>query len=189
METSVDNSTGEPIHTSSPSCSRRRFLLGSVSAVVLAACQRRDRSTTVDPSSAGSAPRAYSDKEVQFLALSTALTGKPDLDPFVSRRILAALTEQEPQTVVAIPALVAVTKAHHDPAAILAAADVARPAALSIVRCWYTGTVGKGVSAVTVAYRDALMQRPVADGLFPQTYAKGGPGWWVATPPSAVAAS
>ena len=35
---------------------------------------------------------------------------------------------------------------------------------------------------------DTLMQRPVDDGLFPPTYAQGGPAWWTAEPPAAVRA-
>jgi hypothetical protein len=68
---------------------------------------------------------------------------------------------------------------------LLAAATAAglRPAALALVAAWYTGTLGKGTHALTVSYRDALMQRPVADALTPPTYVGGGPAWWSAPPP------
>jgi hypothetical protein len=86
------------------------------------------------------------------------------------------------------PALAAKAQQVHGAEALLAAVGDARPTALANITAWYTGSVGKGPQAITVSYRDALMQRPVDDGLFPPTYAQGGPAWWTAEPPAAVRA-
>ena len=77
------------------------------------------------------------------------------------------------------------------PESLVASASAAglKDVALALVAGWYTGTIGSGVKAATVSYRDALMQRPVADGLAPPTYAMGGPGWWAAAPPDVGLAS
>lgn len=191
----MQDSNGDAGPGQFPVWSRRKFLLASASVALLAACRRSDTPadrTQPDRKHASPAAAALpSDPaaDAEFLQLSIALTGKPDLDPFVAARIRAALAALEPATLAQLPALKQLASSVDSPARILAAAGTdSRAAALSIVAAWYTGTVGKGTSAVTVAYRDALMQRPVADGLYPQTYAMGGPGWWVAAPPPAITA-
>jgi len=159
---------------------------------LFAACRRSDTSAAGTPpgsphetDGASSGDEAAAD--ATFLALSRALTGKHDLDPYVAGRIRAAMAIHEPATTATLDALQRLAGTVDTPDQFIAIPAV-RDAALSIVAAWYTGTVGKGTEAVTVAYRDALMQRPVADGIFPATYAKGGPAWWVAAPPPAVAA-
>jgi len=159
---------------------------------LFAACRRSDTSaagtqpgSNQKPDAAPSAADAAAD--ASFLAVSSALTGKHDLDPYVSGRIRAAMAVHEPATTATLDALQRLAGTVDSPEQFIAIPAV-RDAALAIVAAWYTGTVGKGTEAVTVAYRDALMQRPVADGIFPATYAKGGPAWWVAAPPPAVAA-
>jgi len=86
------------------------------------------------------------------------------------------------------PALVTLAGQVSGAQALVDAAGDAKPAALAIITAWYTGTVGKGVHAVTVSYRDALMQRCVDDGLSPPTYVQGGPAWWTAAPPAPIRA-
>ncbi|MES2533245.1 MAG: sugar dehydrogenase complex small subunit, partial [Pseudomonadota bacterium] len=73
------------------------------------------------------------------------------------------------------------------PDALLAAASSAglRGTALSVVAAWYTGTVVAGGKTAVVAYEQALMYRPVADGLTVPTYCNEGPLWWTAPPPEA----
>lgn len=155
--------------------SRRLFLVGAGSALVLAACGkgasvsgRASLLLTADPA---------------FLRLSQALTGKADLDPVMAARLADAFKTVEPSTYNRFGELSRLALKPIEPAALIEAAGTAKPAALALVAAWYTGTVGTGTRAVTVAYRDALMQRPVADALFPPTYAKGGPAWWMASTP------
>ena len=106
--------------------------------------------------------------EGAFLAISQLLTGHADLNPVTARRIAAAFAVVDPKLYAQFQDLVGVT----------AIPEPLTPVARAIVAAWYTGTVGTGTTAITVSYRDALMQRPVADMLTPPTYSRGGPGWW-----------
>lgn len=189
---SVDDSNGDAGSEQPHAWSRRRFLLASASMALFAACRRSDTAAVgTQPSANQQADSGPSDADAaadaRFLALSSALTGKHDLDPYVSGRIRAAMAVHEPAGTSTLDALQRLAGTVDSPEEFIAIPAV-RDAALVIVAAWYTGTVGKGTDAVTVAYRDALMQHPVADGIFPATYAKGGPAWWVAAPPPAVAA-
>lgn len=161
--------------------SRRHFLLAAGSAAVLAT-YGSSLMLKAQPASAQVSGAS------EFLSLSQALTGKQDLDPATAGRILQALASIEPAVHAQCPALSRLATQAANPTALVDAAGEAKPAALAIIAAWYTGTVGKGTQAVTVAYRDALMQRTVDDGLSPPTYAMGGPGWWTAAPPEPVRA-
>lgn len=162
--------------------SRRGFLVALGSASLLAACGGKvPQAATVT-----AAQPARTDPS--FLSLSQALTGKRDLNPATADRIEKAFATLQPDLHAQFPALTALVAQASGPQALLAAAGSAKPAALAIITAWYTGTVGKGTHAVTVSYRDALMQRPVDDGLYPATYAHGGPAWWTAEPPAPVRA-
>ncbi|MCF7752575.1 sorbitol dehydrogenase family protein [Bacillus subtilis subsp. subtilis] len=160
---------------------RRGFLLAVGAISLLSACRGNAPPTT--PKAARPAT-----PDASFLLLSQALTGKQDLDPATADRIEKAFATLQPALHAQFPALNALVGQARDAQALLAAAGDARPAALAIITAWYTGTVGKGTQAVTVSYRDALMQRPVDDGLSPPTYAQGGPAWWTAAPPAAIRA-
>jgi hypothetical protein len=160
--------------------SRRAILVGaSVALFAAASCskpalrndnQGRQVSLVADP---------------DFLTLSQALTGYADLDPITAARLSAAFAEIAPDHHARIKPLFMLVHAGVSPDDLLGLADRASlgPTALAIVAAWYTGTAGSGVKAITVAYRDALMQRPVADALSPPTYALGGPAWWTSPPP------
>jgi hypothetical protein len=117
--------------------------------------------------------------------LSALLTGHADLDPLTGARLAAAFATLAPDVHAAFPTLGKLARPDMSPQDVLAAVDQSdlKSAALAIVAAWYTGTAGTGTKAITVSYRDALMQRPVADALAPSTYALGGPGWWTAPPP------
>lgn len=162
---------------------RRGFLLAVGSVSLLAAC--RDKAPAV-ATPAAAAPAARTD--TAFLSLSRALTDKNDLDPATAERIEKAFATLQPDLHARFPALVTLAGQVSGATALVAAAGEAQPAALAIITAWYTGTVGKGVHAVTVSYRDALMQRCVDDGLSPPTYVQGGPAWWTAEPPAPIRA-
>lgn len=163
---------------------RRGFLLAVGSVSLLAAC--RDKAPAAATPAAAAAPAAKAD--TAFLGLSHALTGKRDLDPATAERIERAFAHLQPDLHAQFPTLVTLAGQVTGAQALIAAAGDAKPAALAIITAWYTGTVGKGVHAVTVSYRDALMQRCVDDGLSPPTYAQGGPAWWTAAPPAPIRA-
>jgi hypothetical protein len=120
-----------------------------------------------------------------FHALSQSLTGYDDLDPVISARTAQAFRQLFPQLAAGFAPLATLAKQNAKADALLTAASAAgyREAALAIVAAWYTGTVGNGQAAKSIAYADALMNRPVADALFPPTYQLGGPAWWTAAPP------
>jgi hypothetical protein len=162
---------------------RRGFLLAVGSVSLLAAC--RDKAPAV-ATPAAAAPAARTD--TAFLSLSRALTDKNDLDPATAERIEKAFATLQPDLHAQFPALVTLAGQVSGATALVAAAGEAQPAALAIITAWYTGTVGKGLHAVTVSYRDALMQRCVDDGLSPPTYVQGGPAWWTAAPPAPIRA-
>ena len=152
------------------SISRRAFAAGMAVSVLLAAFRDSSAATPSDPA---------------FLGLSQALTGHADLDAVTAARISQGFGQLYPEMKAHFPTLVALAAEHPQPNALLAAATqsgLAEPA-LAIVAAWYMGTVGKGQDAISVAYADALMFRPVADALYPPTYSLGGPGWWTAEPP------
>jgi len=158
---------------------RRLMLLGSVSALFLGACSR----ATTHP--VGVSPARVEAPASDFLRLSKTLTGHADLDAITAQRLLEAFALAEPAVRANIDALAALVSdgLSTSDALAAAAAKELRATALAVVSAWYTGTVGKGTQAVTVSYRDALMQLPTADALAPPTYVLGGPAWWTATPP------
>ena len=158
--------------------SRRAFAAGMAISMLLAACRNSSGTQQAIVPSATPADPA-------FLRLSQALTGYADLDPVTAARISQGFGQLYPEMKAHFPTLVALAAEHPQPNALLAAATqsgLAEPA-MAIVAAWYMGTVGKGQDAISVAYADALMFRPVADALYPPTYSLGGPGWWTAEPP------
>jgi fructose 5-dehydrogenase small subunit len=158
--------------------SRRAFVAGLAISMLLAAC--RDSSGTLQTIAPSATPA-----DPAFLRLSQALTGHADLDPVTAARISQGFGQLYPEIKARFATLLALAAEHPQPNALLAAATqsgLAEPA-MAIVAAWYMGTVGKGQDAISVAYADALMFRPVADALYPPTYSLGGPGWWTAEPP------
>ena len=111
-----------------------------------------------------------------FMALSQALTGKPQLDPALGTRLFAALQKTTPGLA---QRLVPLTQS-------LAAGqlDTASQAlALRILQAWYLGLVDGAV----VTYEQALMFDAVADTVGIPTYCAGAPGFWAAKPTERVA--
>lgn len=158
---------------------RRTMLADLATTLFLAGCVRHEAGSP-ETESAEPSPDPI------FLQLSQALTGHHDIDPRTAARISQAFGKLSPDLKAHFGALAALSGRHATPAALLAgAASVGlADAALAIVAAWYTGTIGKGQKAISVAYVEALMQRPVADALAPPTYELGGPGWWIAEPPA-----
>jgi hypothetical protein len=164
--------------------SRRAFAAGLAITTFLAACSQ--------PSNMQQAgAQTFAPPDPGFLALSKALTGHLDLDGIIAARTSQALRELFPNLATKIAPLTALAKQYDRPKDLLEAAirSGAGEAALAIVAAWYTGTVGTGQTAQSIAYADALMNRPVSDALFPPTYQMGGPGWWTATPPPVAPSS
>lgn len=156
--------------------SRRSVLLGMSVALFVAACG--EQQSTAPPDIADPEP------DPAFLNLSKALTGKDDLDEVTAARLSAAFRSLVPEVHGSFASLARLHE--NDPSALLAAAEThgLKAAALAIVAAWYTGSLSKAPRSATFTHTDALMQRPVADAMYPPTYASSGPGWWTAAPPA-----
>ena len=122
-----------------------------------------------------------------FLLASQALTGEPALDPVLAERYWTAFANATPDLVGALRRLCDLASPGDEGGALMAAASAQGlgAAASALTAAWFTGTVGTGLGARTVAYAESLMYQTVADGLPPPTYVLGGPGWWTTEPPPA----
>ena len=138
------------------SVTRRALLAGAALSVA---------SLNFPPAAGAQAPSAA---ETDFFDLSRAVTEKDDLDMAGRIGKLAALVRNH-----------ATAKTFKE----AAAAEGLDGDVMRIVTAWYTGTVGTTKGPVVVAYKDALMYRPVADGLTVPTYCDNGPTWWTGLPP------
>lgn len=120
-----------------------------------------------------------------FHAVSTAITGKADLSVMTAERIFAAMQTDDADLGGKIDRLAELAQATSSPEGLRDAADAAglKPALIAILTAWYTGTVQTKAGPVLVAYNEALMYRPVADGLTVPTYCNKGPLWWTGLPP------
>lgn len=122
---------------------------------------------------------ALPDDVVRFLALSRKATAYDDLNVVVATRTYDALVADEAGDKDKLAALASLAEKSPDAKALKAAAAQAglADALTAVLMAWYTGTVA-GKKTVMIAYHDALMYRPVADGLVVPTYCDKGPLWW-----------
>jgi fructose 5-dehydrogenase small subunit len=139
-----------------------------------------------DPSEV-SAQAATALDDAGFLRLSQAAIGHDDLDMTVAIRLFAALRHADPAFNDHAAGLTRLVHGGQTPEALLDAAKAIglHDTMLTLVAAWYTGTVGHGQQAEMVSYANALMYRPVSDGLPVPTYCLDGPLWWPGPPPPA----
>jgi fructose 5-dehydrogenase small subunit len=125
--------------------------------------------------------------DANFLRLSKAVTGYADLEATTASRLLLAWHRSDPMFIDRAAALANLVRVGQNPEALLSAAEAVGlgDTMRALVAAWYTGTVGHGKQAVMVSYVEALMYRPVSDGLPAPTYCLNGPLWWTEPPPSA----
>lgn len=123
-----------------------------------------------------------------FMALSRRLTGYDDLDAGTGARIHAALTGGDPARADQFRQLATLSDSAPDAAGLRGAAVAAGlgDSLTAVVTAWYTGTVADDHGSTVITYRDALMYRPVADGLIVPTYCSKGPMWWQDTLPPGI---
>jgi hypothetical protein len=123
--------------------------------------------------------------ERAFHTFSIALTGRNDLSPVTSKRIFDALRQEREIGAERLLALTGLADANRSPEALKAAAGTRGLGSelMRVLTAWYTGTVDTVSGPVVVAYRDALMYQPVADGMTVPTYCNKGPMWWTGLPP------
>jgi fructose 5-dehydrogenase small subunit len=126
-------------------------------------------------------------EDADFLRLSKAAIGHDELDMTIASRLFAALRRADPTFDDNSARLARLVHGGQTPEVLLGAAKAVglHETMLTLVAAWYTGTVGHGQQAEIVSYADALMYRPVSDGLPVPTYCLDGPLWWSAPPPPA----
>lgn len=171
-----------PATESGPRYSRRRVLVGIAALLSGSSLRGLARAGPAQaPGTAGTVQR-----HADFLRLSQAITGHVDLDATTADRIEAAMLKADSTFGKKTKVLAGLAAGSADPTALLAAARAAGvgDTALEIVAAWYTGTIGKGKTAVLVAYREALMYRPVSDAQEIPTYCTHGEQWWLHAPPA-----
>lgn len=115
-----------------------------------------------------------------FIALSQAITEHRQIDSRLAARFYSAFSQCDAQFVPRVNRLVQLLQPGDSAQQLL---DKASQAGLKdflyqIVTAWYTGTVGDDHHGTLVAYQQALMYRPVSDGLVVPTYCGNGPIWW-----------
>ena len=130
-------------------------------------------------------PRSVPSPEIEFLALSQALTGHHDLNARTAGRMWAAFERTDATLFADLPALARLRRDGQTAPELLQSAQTSGlgDVALAVVTAWYTGTVGSGAKVEVVAYADALMYWPARDAMPPPSYVLGGPAWWVEPPP------
>ena len=125
--------------------------------------------------------------DADFLLLSKAVVGHDELNMTIAHRLFAALRHADPTFNDNAAGLARLVHGGQTPEALLDAAKAIglQETMLTLIAAWYTGTVGHGQQAELVSYADALMYRPVSDGLPVPTYCRDGPLWWPGLPPPA----
>jgi hypothetical protein len=123
--------------------------------------------------------------EHAFHAFSSALTGRNDLSPTTSKRMFDLLRRDSEMGPQRLSALMVLADANRSPETLKAAAAATGLAVelMRVLTAWYTGTVDTAGGPVVLAYQEALMYRPVADGMTVPTYCNKGPMWWTGLPP------
>lgn len=164
---------------------RRFVILGTASLGAVLAAQRWLPNAMAQALPTKPAEPAMDAAAQAFWDFSKKLTDHSDLSALTANRILQAASAVSADFAPHITALTALTGNSADAAALLAAADAAglKEHALAISAAWYTGTVTGPEKSQVVAYQQALMYRPVSDGLPVPTYCFNGPLWWTQKPP------
>jgi len=163
---------------------RREILVAGLAVVTLVAAGQQVPGAATAALPGKDAPVAAHEA---FLQTSRALTGHADLDAQTASRMYAAMAERAPDFAGQSQRLADIARQNpSSPEDLLGAASAAglRDTALAIVAAWYTGTVGSDSAGTVVAYRNALMYRPVSDAMSAPTYCPAGPAWWTCEPPA-----
>ncbi len=132
------------------------------------------------------APTSNADLE-SFLALSTIITGRQELDADLARNLYQALVADNVAFVDGTKELLARIKQQNiDPIKLQKLLDDEKSPLASVPRsiaiAWFMGVVGSGPKARCLAYEYALNAQIVADSLKPPTYAYGPYGSWSRSP-------
>ncbi|MGI4860604.1 MAG: sugar dehydrogenase complex small subunit [Janthinobacterium lividum] len=119
---------------------------------------------------------------VDFMRLSSFVTGRNALDATVGQRFLAGLTKRDATFGAHAAALLTYIEDAKlpDMDAFLALPNTdpaLKATATRIVSAWYLGIIGEGKDAELITYADALMYEPTRDILAVPTYGPGPLAW------------
>lgn len=122
-----------------------------------------------------------------FIAVSSTLTGKADVNPTLALALYGAFLKTSPEIDGALAGLKttllgADVLAQDDKTTFAEAQKAEQALSQAILQAWYLGVVGKGKKSVCVAYVDTLSNRLVADVLVPPSFSYGPCGSWSAKP-------
>ena len=122
-----------------------------------------------------------------FIAVSSTLTGKAEVNPTLALALYQAFLKSSPEIDGALARLKttllgADVLAQEDKTAFAEAQKAEQALSQAILQAWYLGVVGKGKKSVCVAYADTLSNQAVADVLVPPSFSYGPCGTWSAKP-------
>jgi hypothetical protein len=123
--------------------------------------------------------------KTEFHLFSLAITRRSDLSTVTSGRMFEILNRPNEIGPEKLGSLIALAQTNKTPEALKSAAVAAGVEAefTRVLTAWYTGTLDTTDGPVVLAYKEALMYRPVADGMTVPTYCNKGPMWWTGLPP------
>jgi hypothetical protein len=164
--------------------SRRDLIKGLTSAMVATTLLGFPFLTQAEKATAEASPVIFG----QFYLVSQAVTEHKNLNEGASAQIFNALFRGQPDFPLQVSKLHALVNSNQTAKQLQAVAKQQGLGDLvtNIVTAWYTGSVGHGTDSILIAYKDALMYRPVSDGLIVPTYCGNGPLWFTAAPPAAA---
>ncbi len=164
--------------------SRRDLIKGLTSAMVATTLLGFPFLTQAEKATAEASPVIFG----QFYLVSQAVTEHKNLSEGASAQIFNALFRGQPDFPLQVSKLHALVNSNQTAKELQALAKQQGLGDLvtNIVTAWYTGSVGHGTDSILISYKDALMYRPVSDGLIVPTYCGNGPLWFTATPPAAA---
>jgi len=164
--------------------SRRDLIKGLTSAMVATTLLGFPFLTQAEKATAEASPVIFG----QFYLVSQAVTEHKNLSEGASAQIFNALFRGQPDFPLQVSKLHALVNSNQTAKELQALAKQQGLGDLvtNIVTAWYTGSVGHGTDSILISYKDALMYRPVSDGLIVPTYCGNGPLWFTAAPPAAA---
>ena len=164
--------------------SRRDLIKGLTSAMVATTLLGFPFLTQAEKATAEASPVIFG----QFYLVSQAVTEHKNLSEGASAQIFNALFRGQPDFPLQVSKLHALVNSNQTAKELQALAKQQGLGDLvtNIVTAWYTGSVGHGTDSILISYKDALMYRPVSDGLIVPTYCGNGPLWFTAAPPAAT---
>lgn len=163
---------------------RRELIKGLTSAMVATTLLGFPFLTQAEKEAAEASPVIFG----HFYLVSQAVTEHKNLSEGASAQIFNALLRNQPNFPLQVSRLHAMVNNKQTAKQLQEGAKQQGLGDLvtDIVTAWYTGSVKNGTDSILISYKDALMYRPVSDGLIVPTYCGNGPLWFTTAPPAAT---